>query len=893
MKLSKIISAIMIVILLCTVFTICMPDALAYDYFGMCGESVTYFHLANSTLYISGTGEMYDYSESNPAPWHENASSIIRVYITDGVTGIGDYAFADCKNLSTISDATSITSVGSHAFSGCNSLSAIPSGITSVGDYAFEDCTRLTSANVYGSKLGVGAFSGCTSLQKVSFNDKFSSIPKRAFFGCSSLTSIAFPDNLTTIETSAFQGCSSLGTVIFPSGVTSIGVDAFKNCSSLTGFTIPEGITSLEEGVLAGCSALESIVIHEGMTGLGKNAFANCSSLLRVILPNTLTTLGEGVFSGCSTLLSISFSDGITEIPDKAFSACTSLAYIELPLNVKYIGTEAFSGCTGLNEISINEGLTEIRSNAFSNCISLKSCTLPSSISTIGDSVFSGCTALKSVKFIGYLSNWEKVTVGDDNELLSTENIVTEYLDGDNLGGGIYWSVSNDGCLIISGNGKMPDFELNNTPWIKYKELITSIAVDSNIEYVGANAFASLIKITEVQLPDGITKISDGMFRDCTALESIAELENITHIGNSAFEGCVSLLIDNTYGLTLGDRAFAGCISFEKMVIAGALIGDEAFADCTNLKSIIIKNTVTEIGTKAFADCPLVIANFTGTSDELQALVIGEDNQELKNVMDIYYYIRNLYVGHGINKREAVASIKDKSDGILNIDLNKSVEDYYCLGYSLTSDPEEALTGVALYSTNGATSDGSIDFNGNTYYLISTPIVTDESGVCTYVCTTKEVSAGEPLFMVGLLNNDSGRKTFKLSESWLVTPKVNDDTATFDGRTDGISLYYTKDIKTDISSPFNYEAVIIVLVCFGIIGIGIGVYFCLKKNGKLPELGLEQKLRVFSKQNNEKQTKKPKVKKEKVNKDKQIKNNKTVKRKNDKASTKVKNQKKK
>lgn len=79
---------------------------------GICGDNLTW-KVEGSTLTISGTGPMYDYSEENPAPWPKTAYEI---YIEDGVTSIGDYAFAGCDRFTTASIPASVTEVGDRAF---------------------------------------------------------------------------------------------------------------------------------------------------------------------------------------------------------------------------------------------------------------------------------------------------------------------------------------------------------------------------------------------------------------------------------------------------------------------------------------------------------------------------------------------------------------------------------------------------------------------------------------------------------------------------------------------------------------------------------------------------------------------------------------------------------
>ena len=81
---------------------------------------------------------------------------------------IGEYAFAYCSGLTSLTLPVGITSIGEFAFSGCSGLTSLtlPAGITSIGEYAFSDCSGLTSIYVYAEKvprIGRYAFEGCAS----------------------------------------------------------------------------------------------------------------------------------------------------------------------------------------------------------------------------------------------------------------------------------------------------------------------------------------------------------------------------------------------------------------------------------------------------------------------------------------------------------------------------------------------------------------------------------------------------------------------------------------------------------------------------------------------------------------------------------------------------------
>ena len=131
------------------------------------------------------------------------------------VTSIGDYAFALCESLTSITIPNSITSIGKAAFFCCTSLPSItiPNSVTSIGEVAFQGCESLMSVVIPDSGVSIGMF---------------------AFSGCTSLPSITIPDSVTAIGMFAFEGCTSLTTVTIGGPDTSIGDLAFGQCPNLT-----------------------------------------------------------------------------------------------------------------------------------------------------------------------------------------------------------------------------------------------------------------------------------------------------------------------------------------------------------------------------------------------------------------------------------------------------------------------------------------------------------------------------------------------------------------------------------------------------------------------------------------------------------------------------------
>ena len=219
---------------------------------------------------------------------------------------IGEYAFAYCSGLTSLTLPVGITSIGEFAFSGCSGLTSLtlPDGITSIGISAFKDCSGLTSL-----KLPAG----------------ITSIDKYAFLDCSGLTSLTLPAGITSIGSRAFYGCSGLTSLTLPAGITSIGDDTFYGCSGLTSLTLPAGITSIGEYAFSGCSGLTSLNLPADITSIDKYAFSGCSRLTSLTLPAGITSIGEFAFSYCSGLTSIYvYAEKVPRIGRYAFEGCAS-----------------------------------------------------------------------------------------------------------------------------------------------------------------------------------------------------------------------------------------------------------------------------------------------------------------------------------------------------------------------------------------------------------------------------------------------------------------------------------------------------------------------------------------------------------------------------------------
>jgi hypothetical protein len=110
------------------------------------------------------------------------------------------------------------------------------------------------------------------------------------------------------------------------------------------------------------------------------------------------------------------------------------------------------------------------------------------------------------------------------------------------------------------------------------------------------------------------------------SLTSLTIPNNVTNIGEWAFDGCSSLTT-----ATIGNRvttiptlAFAGCTRLTSLTIPNSVtsLGSYAFDNDTSLTNITIGNNVTYIGDYSFNGCPkLTVVYFAGNAPGLGELV--------------------------------------------------------------------------------------------------------------------------------------------------------------------------------------------------------------------------------------------------------------------------------
>ena len=199
-------------------------------------------------------------NELGPYAFSESLSQPKTVKLPNTITSIGDYAFQNCGNLTSVTIGNSVKTIGYEAFYDCDGLTSvnIPNSVKTIGGYAFYDCDGLTSVTIGNSveTIGSWAFYSCGSLTSVTIGNSVETIGSEAFRDCDGLTSVTIPNSVKTIGSRTFYSCGNLTSVTIGNSVETIGSQAFYSCGNLTSVRLPSSIRSIEGSAFSNCSKL-------------------------------------------------------------------------------------------------------------------------------------------------------------------------------------------------------------------------------------------------------------------------------------------------------------------------------------------------------------------------------------------------------------------------------------------------------------------------------------------------------------------------------------------------------------------------------------------------------------------------------------------------------------
>ncbi|MDE6061000.1 MAG: leucine-rich repeat protein [Clostridia bacterium] len=615
-------------------------------------ESIDCNELKNYTLYalFDGTNGL-KISQEEVIGYSGDSNDVVipSKYKGYNVTSISS-AFQRRARLTNVTIPNSVTNIGSYAFEECSGLTGvtIPNSVTSIGDAAFLGCSGLTRVIIPDSvkSIGNGAFQNCSGLTSVIIPNGVTTIEGGAFSLCNKLISIVIPDSVTSVGDYAFAACRVLKSVTLSDKMTSIGECMFYGCSELTSITIPDSVTSIGEDAFEGCRGLISVTIGKGVTSIGHSAFKGCSELMTVNWNATACTIADDsafyginhpIFDGCTSLLKLNIGNNVTAVPNYAFYGCNALTHVIIGNSVESIGKYVFYGCSGLMSVTIPDSATSIGEYAFYGCSELTSVTIGNGVKHIGSSAFNRCTALNAV-YINDIAKWCEISFSSTfaNPLYYAHIL---YLNGELL---------TD--LVVPNSVK----SIGAYAFIKCNGL-TSLTIDNGIVSIGEYAFEDCSGLNSATIPNSVTSMDKYAFSGCRVsavyIQDIATWCEISfgnvHANPLYYakylylngELVTDLVIPDSV-TRISDYAFGFCKGLKSVTIGNNVthIGYWAFYGCDGVTSVIISNSVTRIG-----ECAFDIYNsrmcvyYNGTATDWAKISIDSNHDKLADTPRYYY----------------------------------------------------------------------------------------------------------------------------------------------------------------------------------------------------------------------------------------------------------------
>lgn len=295
---------------------------------------------------------------------------------------------------------------------------------------AFKGNTTLIELTIESGikDIGYSAFSGCTSLKRVTFEDSgeitiYFKNPGWEVVSC--YTWYEPGDGGASTYPEAWPGTrmvnlgNSICRLTIPAKTTGIVFNnGYKNGNTVVQSQVQT--TDIKTGIRPGVcwqwsrddNFAYSVSEYDytesdtsAYTTLSNEVFRNCSNLEEARLSNTIKHIGGTMFSNCGKLANVYFSEQscITQVGAGAFNNTDLSGQCVLPNTLKYIQDNAFNG-SKIKTINIPDSVINIGGGAFASCKSLVYVDFGTQYSTtkhldyIGPDAFKYCESLQAME---------------------------------------------------------------------------------------------------------------------------------------------------------------------------------------------------------------------------------------------------------------------------------------------------------------------------------------------------------------------------------------------------------------------------------------------------------------------------------------------------------------
>jgi len=201
----------------------------------------------------------------------------------------------------------------------------IPATVTKFGNFSFASCNSLYSVTLEPGLKSIGHYSFSSSgVRELVIPSSIESMGVGAFWS-SSLRNVTILPGLKYIPNQCFSRCSYLNTVTIPSTVEVIGASAFYYCYNLESVDISPGVKEIQEKAFYYCYDLENLTIPDTVVSIGTDAFYYNKGLIILTIPESVKTIGRYAFQDCRNLILVKYFGTTNPGDSSVFENCNSL----------------------------------------------------------------------------------------------------------------------------------------------------------------------------------------------------------------------------------------------------------------------------------------------------------------------------------------------------------------------------------------------------------------------------------------------------------------------------------------------------------------------------------------------------------------------------------------
>ncbi len=393
-------------------------------------------------------------------------------------------------------------------------------------------------------------------------------------------------------------------------GFTSLGTDVFEG-TNIVAVSIPDEVTSINARAFRNMPCLEAVYYN------GNSSFTCYGDYITNLSNTQIYLYADKVYAGEHII-----PEGINYISDYAF-ADSNITSVKIPSSVTYIGANAFSGCdnltikakagsyaynyakeNGFNLVTEKETLVRVIWPDDIEIYLNEEYELPAiahaltSANTLVELpvAFNGNTNV-ATDVVGTSTIYGSLVLGEDFVLAdgySTEfsidiNVLPyEGSCGDNL----TWTYDGEGTLTITGSGEMGTLPESLK---QFYEEITTVNLPEGLTNISDDAFSGMTELSEIDIPETVTSIGICAFAD-TKITSLHVPSNVEEISPEAFLGSsieeFTVSADNQYFCAEDGVLF----NKEKTVLV-------CYPPCKEGAEYTIPESVTTIEISAFLEC--------------------------------------------------------------------------------------------------------------------------------------------------------------------------------------------------------------------------------------------------------------------------------------------------